>query len=231
MNREKLRISYPVIVEGKYDKIALSQVIDAPIFCTGGFSIFNRGETRALFRRLAESSPIILLVDSDGGGKQIRSYLTGILPKDRLIQLYIPQIRGKERRKTAAGKAGLLGVEGMEAALLRDLFLPYCSDAAAPKRGRAVTKTDFYVDGLSGGDRSAARRAELALSLGLPADMTANALLAAINLITDVDGYRDALRRLSASSPGAAQDQEATRRPPSEEGPRPHIPAPSENNT
>ena len=186
----RLRLKYPLIVEGKYDKITLSSIVETPIVCTGGFSVFRSSELRALLTRMAAASPLLVLVDSDGGGKQIRSYLTGVLPKERLIQLYIPQIKGKERRKKVGGKAGYLGVEGMDAALLRELLLPFAEDTEVVRRGERITKTDFYLDGLSGGEGSAERRQRLALAFGLPHDMTANALLEALNLLSDREEYR-----------------------------------------
>lgn len=187
---EKLKLRYPLVVEGKYDKITLSSVVSSPILCTGGYSIFNSAEQRALLRRLAETSSLLILTDSDGAGKQIRSHLSGVLPKEKLIQLYIPQIKGKERRKRVGGKAGLLGVEGMSAEFLRSLLTPYAEGAEDTAPHDPITKTDLYLDGLSGGADSVARRARLAERLSLPTDMTANALLEAMNLLIDRDGYR-----------------------------------------
>jgi Small primase-like proteins (Toprim domain) len=186
---DKLRVRYPVIVEGKYDKIALSALFDTPVFSTGGFAVFRSDGTRALLRRLAEAGPVILLTDSDGGGRQIRSFLSQILPPDRVIHLYIPQIPGKEKRKATPGKAGLLGVEGMTPALLRDLFAPFLVDASERPSGPPITKTDLYALGLSGGAGSAEKRAALSLSLSLPADLPANALLDAVNLLFTRDEF------------------------------------------
>ena len=149
-----------MIVEGKYDKIALSSLFDTPVFSIGGFAVFNSDGTRALLRRLAEKSPVILLTDSDGGGRQIRGFLSEILPPERVIHLYIPQIPGKEKRKSKPGKAGLLGVEGMTPAVLRGIFAPFLSDAPERPASPPVTKTDLYALGLSGkaGAESAAPR-------------------------------------------------------------------------
>lgn len=179
---EKLSVSLPVIVEGKYDKITLSSVLDAHVLTLGGFSVFNAKEKQALLRRLAEAGGVIVLTDADGGGRQLRSFLSGILPPDKVYHLYIPAIAGKERRKTRAGKAGLLGVEGMTPALLRELFAPFAADAPPPSRG-TLTKADLYQNGLSGTDGAAERRRALACAAGLPPDMTANALLEALNLL------------------------------------------------
>ncbi len=196
--RERLKIALPVIVEGKYDKIALSSVIDAVILTTGGFSVFNSKEKQALLRRLSANG-VILLTDPDGGGVQIRSFLLGILPREKVYQLYIPKTPGKERRKVHAGKAGLLGVEGMEADLLYGLFLPFAG-GNAPVAGKPVSKTDFFNDGLTGIAGATGRRAALCRALSLPEDMTPNALLEAVNLLGGEKTYREALAR--AEVPG-----------------------------
>ncbi len=192
LNQEKLRIPYPIVVEGKYDKIRLSNIVEAHIVTTDGFGLFRREEKRALLRRLAAASPLIVLTDSDGGGTVIRSHLTGMVPKDRLIQLYIPQIKGKEKRKAAPSAAGTLGVEGMDDALLYNLLKPYASDTTDPltrAKENPLSKVDFFRDGLSGGANSAVRRDELAQSVGLPAGMTANALLEALRLLLTYEEY------------------------------------------
>ena len=190
--KEKLTIPYPVVVEGKYDKIRLSNIIDAQIIVTEGFGIFKKEEKRLLLRRLASASPLIVLTDSDGGGKIIRSHLSGILPKDRIIPLYIPQIMGKEKRKEKASAAGTLGVEGMEDSLLYDLFLPYASTEGDPLTRAAenpLSKVDFFEDGLTGGANSAQKRDELAVKVGLPTGMSANALLEALKLLLTYGEY------------------------------------------
>ena len=122
--RERLKIPYPVIVEGAYDKLRLENVIEAQILTTDGFGVFNHQEKTRLFRTLAARTPVIVLTDSDGAGKLIRSHLTSASPPERLIHLYVPRIEGKEKRKQKPSKAGTLGVEGMDADLLRNLFLP-----------------------------------------------------------------------------------------------------------
>ena len=192
---EKLKIEKPIIVEGKYDKITLSSILDAHIITTGGFSLFNKKETLSLIKKLGEKHGIILLTDSDGGGRQIRSYITSALPKDKIIQLYIPQIEGKERRKKTASKAGLLGVEGMDTEILYKLFLPFSSDAPLENVG-GITKNDFYFDGLSGGEGSKEKRLLLAKELSLPDDMSANALLEAINLLINKKTYDELIEKL-----------------------------------
>ena len=192
MINEKLSIPYPVVVEGKYDKIRLSNIIDAQIIVTDGFGVFRKEEKRLLLRRLAAASPLIVLTDSDSGGKIIRSHLSGMLPKDKIIPLYIPQIKGKEKRKDKPSAAGTLGVEGMEDSLLYDLFLPYASKDGDPLTRAAenpLSKVDFYEDGLTGGANSTQKRDELAQKVGLPAGMSANALLEALKLLVTYEEY------------------------------------------
>ncbi len=195
MEVEKLQISYPVIVEGKYDRLRLLSVIDANIYTTEGFGIFKKKEKLALFRALAAATPVIVLTDPDGAGTQIRSFLTGVIPKERLIPLYVPQIRGKEPRKKEPSAAGFLGVEGQERERLYRLFLPF-ANGERPAPAQPITKADLYEDGLTGAANSAARRAALARQFDLPEDMTPNALLSALNIITDLPGYRAALAHI-----------------------------------
>ena len=195
--REKLRSPLPIIVEGRYDKNTLSQVVEGSIFQTDGFSVFNSRQKQALFRRLAGERGVILLLDSDGGGKQIRSFLQGILPKDKLFQVYIPQIEGKERRKRTPSKSGYLGVEGMEAELLYNLLSPFAQEGDPVARA-SLEKRDFYNAGLSGGAGAAERRARLAAELSLPRDMSANALLSAVNLLCTREEFSSALARIES---------------------------------
>lgn len=188
---EKIKVSLPVIVEGKYDKIKLASVLDANIITTDGFGIFNNKEKLALIRRLArtgDAAPhnaagIIVATDSDGAGLIIRNFFRGALPAHLVHHVYIPAIKGKERRKSAPSKEGLLGVEGMDADLLRAAFEPYRTDREPPAISRTLTKTDFYTLGLSGGDGSAEARLNLCKALALPLNMSANALLAAVNML------------------------------------------------
>ena len=194
---ERLKIPYPVIVEGRYDKLRLESVIDAHIIPTDGFGVFNRTEKTMTLRALAKKTPLIVLTDSDGAGKLIRSHLTSVLPADRLIQLYVPRIAGTEKRKSAPSAEGVLGVEGMERDLLYRLFLPY-ADAAAVERRAAenpLSKTDLYMDGLTGGEDSRTKRDALAVRLGLPAGMTPNALLAALRMLCTYEEYCRAVGR------------------------------------
>jgi len=194
---ERLKIPYPVIVEGKYDKLRLESVIEAQIIPTDGFGVFKRSETTAMLRTLAMKTPLILLTDSDGAGKLIRAHLTSVLPADRLIQLYVPRIKGKEKRKRDFSAEGVLGVEGMDRVLLRELFSPYANEEALAARLEAnpLSKTDLYLDGLTGGEGSREKRDALAARFGLPPAMTPNALLAALRIVCTYEEYCDAVGR------------------------------------
>ena len=183
----KRRIREVVVVEGRYDKNALKQAVDAVVVEIGGFGVFRDRERLALLRRLAAERGLILLTDSDGAGFVIRNFLKGAIPRDRLKQAYIPDVYGKERRKAAPGREGKLGVEGMSPqVLLQALERAGATFEDAPAGGReaeAVTKGDFYRLGLTGGPDSGAKRAALLGRLGLPERMSANALLEAVNLL------------------------------------------------
>lgn len=184
---EKIKLDRPVIVEGKYDKILLSSILDAQILTLGGFSVFRQKEKVAMLRRIAAERGVFVLTDSDGAGKLLRGFLSSALPKEKVTHLYTPRIEGKEKRKSAPSKEGVLGVEGISADTLRALFLPFAADAAAKPRGAELTKQDLYDYGLSGGDGSKGKRERLAAAVGLPRDMSANALLAALNLLYGKD--------------------------------------------
>ena len=190
---EKIKISLPIIVEGKYDKIKLDSILDAKVITTGGFGIFNNAEKKALIKRLCENG-VILLCDSDGAGKVIRAHIKSLLPPEKVINLYIPKIEGKEKRKREGSKEGTLGVEGMDAKLLRDLFCKYADASTAPRE--PITKQDFYLCGLSGGENSAAKRDALAALYDLPSGMTANALLDALNILSSLEEFEEKAKTL-----------------------------------
>ena len=187
------RVREVIVVEGRYDKNTLSQVVDATVIPLGGFAVFNDREKLAFLRRLAEERGIIVLTDSDGAGFVIRNYLKGALPKDRVKQAYIPDIRGKERRKRAPGKEGKLGVEGMKPAVLLEALrragATFEDEAPAAERGEPITKADLYALGLTGGADSAARRQTLLKELDLPEHLTPNGMLEALNLLFDRETF------------------------------------------
>ena len=200
---ERIKISLPIVVEGKYDKSTLLSMFDTTVITLGGFAVFNSKEKQALLRRVAKDG-IILLTDSDGAGKLIRSFLNGIIPKDKIYNLYIPKVKGKEKRKSAPSKEGLIDVVSWAAVidilgreeLMRILspFFAQNESGYSPKNsGEMITKVDFYMDKLTGFDNSAAKRDKLAEYFNLPSGMTPNALLEALNIITDKEGYRRAV--------------------------------------
>ena len=193
MNKPK--VTLPIIVEGRYDKIKLDSLVEATVVTTEGFALFHDKNRLLMLRRMAEATGVIVLTDPDGGGRQIRSYLAGALGHGRIVHLHIPAVEGKERRKKTAGKAGLLGVEGAAPEVLLHLLSPFFGESA-PARA-ALTKADLFADGLSGGEGSAVRRAALAERLALPPDLSPNALLAAINLLFTEEEYRAALREVA----------------------------------
>ena len=181
----KPRIREAIIVEGRYDKNALSQVVDAVILTTEGFGVFRDKEKLAYFRRLAEKRGMILLTDPDGAGFVIRNHLKGALPPEQVKQAYVPDVMGKERRKRKGGKEGKLGVEGMPPEVLvealRRAGATFEDSADVPQRA-GLTKADLLEKGLIGPD-SAARRAALQQRLELPSRLTANGLLEALDLL------------------------------------------------
>ena len=176
-----------IVVEGRYDKNTLKQVVDATVVETRGFGVFRDQERLALLRRLGRERGLILLTDSDGAGFVIRNFLKGAIPKSQLKQAYIPDVPGKERRKAAPGREGKLGVEGMPPQVLLEALeragATFEEEADKGDRRRPITKADFYALGLTGGPDSAARRASLLRRLRLPEHMTANALLEAVNIL------------------------------------------------
>jgi ribonuclease M5 len=191
---DRIRLDRPVVVEGKYDKIRLQAIVDADILTTDGFGIFKAKEKTAMLRRIAAKNGILVLTDSDGGGLVIRNYFNAILPKDKLTHLYIPAIKGREKRKTEDSKEGLLGVEGMDTAILRELFAPFAVDAEVSPRREPITKVDLYEDGLSGGAGSKAKRVALCRAAGLPLNISADAMLTALNLLYGREEYKELLK-------------------------------------
>lgn len=194
-----MRIKEAIVVEGRYDKNALSQVVDAVILETSGFSVFKDGEKLALLRRLAKKQGLIVLTDSDGAGFVIRNYIKGSIPKEQVKHAYIPDVYGKERRKRAPGKEGKLGVEGMTPevllqALLRAGATVEGEGTAAPRS--ELTSADLFSLGLTGQPDSAARRAALLRRLALPEHMSAKALLAVLNALYTPEELSRELTRL-----------------------------------
>ena len=181
-----VKIRQAIVVEGKYDQNTLSQLVDATIFQTRGFGVMHDKALLELLRKAAKMTGLIIFTDSDGAGFVIRNFLKGALPKEGVLHAYIPDIPGKEKRKRAPGKEGLLGVEGMTKEILLSALENAGADLggeAAKKPGDTITKFDLYTAGLSGRPDSAAKRAAFLEKLRFPAHMSANALLDALNLL------------------------------------------------
>ncbi len=191
---ELIKLKQAVVVEGKYDKITLNNVVDATIFTTDGFAIFKDRERCELLKRIAERDGIIVMTDSDSAGAQIRAHLKNICAGSDIINVYVPQLRGKERRKTAPSKQGFLGVEGMSVDVIREAILRSGVTECSDKETRKVTKSDLFSLGLSGGENSAYLRDDLLKFLRLPVGISANAFLDAIN---SVYGYDEFIREVS----------------------------------
>ena len=173
-----------IVVEGRYDKNALSQVVDAVIIETSGFGIFNDAEKRKLLQTMAEARGLIVLTDSDGAGFVIRNYIKGCVDPKLVKHAYIPDIYGKERRKSAPSREGKLGVEGMKPQVLLDALIRAgvtFDDEENKKTAPRISKADTYARGLSGREGSAEKRAQLIKQLGLPERLTADGLLDVLN--------------------------------------------------
>lgn len=184
-----VKIREAIVVEGRYDKNTLSQIVDAPILETSGFGIFKDKEQMSLLRRVAERRGLIVFTDSDGAGFVIRNHIKSAIPGKYLKHAYIPDVYGKEKRKAAPGKEGKLGVEGLPPEILLDSL----RRAGATIEGedspgnRGITKQDLMERGLSGGENAGAKRQKVLKKLGLPERMSANAMLQALNLLCSLE--------------------------------------------
>ena len=188
-----IKIREAIVVEGRYDKNTLSQIVDAPILETSGFGIMKDKAQLSLLRKVAQTRGLIVFTDSDGAGFVIRNFLKGAIPANQLKHAYIPDVFGKERRKSAPGKEGKLGVEGMA----REVLVEALVKAGATIEGEnntpigSITKQDLVELGLSGGKDSALKRRSLLKKLELPEHMSSNAMLQALNLLMDLDTLQD----------------------------------------
>ena len=196
MERKKLKIKKAVVVEGKYDKIKLSHILDAAIYTSDGFGIFKEKEKKDLIKRIAAERGIILLTDSDSAGLIIRNHFNSFLPKEKIIHLYTPEIKGKEKRKKEPSKEGILGVEGNDTDILYKLFEPYAEDTEESFEYEKITKADFYNDGFSGKDESEKRRSALARELNIPSMLSSKAMIEAINILGGKKIYEEAKEKL-----------------------------------
>lgn len=190
-----IKISQAIVVEGRYDKNTLSQIVDAPIFETSGFHIMKDKATQELLRRVAMERGLIVFTDSDGGGFVIRNFLKQIIPAQYLFHAYIPDIYGKEKRKSAPGKEGKLGLEGMS----REVILTALENCGAnfhPNDKQPITKQHLFALGLSGQANSSVLRKQLLKKLELPEHMSANAMLQALDVLYSPEELADILKEL-----------------------------------
>ncbi|HIR03138.1 MAG TPA: DUF4093 domain-containing protein [Candidatus Scatovicinus merdipullorum] len=182
-----VKIRQAIIVEGRYDKIRLQSIVDAPIIETNGFRIFKDKEKVHLIRCLAEKRGILILTDSDGAGFVIRNYLKGVVPEDSITHAYLPSVQGKEKRKTAPSKEGLLGVEGFDKAhiirALKNSGAVFLDEGGQQSTPRPMTKADLFALGLTGGKNSAQKRRALLQKLQLPQYLSVNAILEYLNCL------------------------------------------------
>ena len=193
-----LRLKEAVIVEGRYDKIKLSQLIDAPIIETGGFRVFNDKQKQSLIRQIAEARGILVLTDSDGAGFVIRNFLKGTVAPDKIKHCYIPQIQGKEKRKPQKSREGLLGVEGVTDEVIIEAIRKCGAQIIGEDKPREnqITKADLCLLGLTGGINAAQNRQKLLKHLDMPTYLSTNAMLTALNCLYSIKELKELLQEL-----------------------------------
>lgn len=200
---DKLKLRQAIVVEGKYDQNTLRQIVDTAIFTTNGFADMKDPALLRLLQQAAQTTGLVILTDSDGAGFLIRNTLKSALPETGVLHAYIPDLPGKEKRKAAPGKEGLLGVEGMTPEILlkalRNAGAEFADGSTPPPAREPITKQDLFALGLSGGPESAKKRAALLKALSLPAHMSANALLQALNVLFSREEFFMQARRLLES--------------------------------
>ncbi len=199
-----IKIKEAIIVEGTYDKIKLDQMVDTTIITTGGFGIFKDSSKMELIKRLAETNGIIILTDSDRAGFLIRNHIKQCIPAQYIKHAYIPEVKGKEKRKTVPGKEGLLGVEGINNRQIEEALKK--AGCRVEKTGQTtdhpikITKTDFYEDGLTGSVNSRKLRKKLTDQLNLPSRISANALLDVLNTLYTYEEYKEMMKEWGEGS-------------------------------
>ena len=196
-----IKIKEAVIVEGKYDKIKLSSLIDGLIIETGGFQIFSDREKIELLRRLADTRGLLILTDSDSAGFLIRNHIQSCIPKEKIRHAYIPDLYGKEKRKLHPSKEGKLGVEGIDPEILLESIrrsgASAIEEAGSSEEKRKITKLDLYEDGFSGGADSSKKRQVLLRELGLPERLTAKALVPVLNSLVNYEEYQQVVKKIN----------------------------------
>lgn len=194
----KIHIDGAIIVEGKYDKIHLSTLVDCPIIATNGFEIFKDENTKRLIRFYADNGGIIILTDSDSAGFKIRSHIKSFIPGEKIKNAYIPDIYGKEKRKLSPSKEGKLGVEGIPVEIIKNVLMQAgvsSNTDNAPKK--PITRQDLFDDGFTGGKDSSSKRQRMLKILNLPERLTTNGMLDAMNKILSYDEYKSLVNKLN----------------------------------
>ena len=189
-----IKLRQAIVVEGRYDKNALCQLVDAPVIETHGFGVMKDRRLLGFLRQVAAARGLIILTDSDGAGFVIRNFLKGALPPEQVLHAYIPDVPGKERRKRAPGREGKLGVEGMPPEVLLEALRragATIEGEDAPLPGARITKADLYAAGLTGGADSRAARQRLLEQLDLPEHLSTNALLEVLNALMTREAFRN----------------------------------------
>jgi len=191
-----IKLEQPVIVEGKYDKITLENVIDALIIPTDGFGIFKNKDKCDMIRALAQKYGVIVMTDSDSAGNMIRAHIKKIVGDSEIINVYVPCLKGKEKRKQSHSKEGLLGVEGMTPEIIREA-LARCgvTGRETEKKQKAITKTDMFTAGLSGSENSAKARKDLLKRINLPENLSPNAMLDVLNTMFTYDEFLEVIEK------------------------------------
>ncbi len=194
-----IKIDIPIIVEGKYDKIKLKSIVDGIVITTDGFGIYKNKEKISLIRAFAHKTGVIILTDSDGAGFQIRNHLKSCIGGGKIINIYIPDVFGKERRKEKPSAEGKLGVEGIDPEILRKAFIEagVLSESTVAPKEKWLTKADMLDDGLIGKNNSAALRKQLCKALGLPERLSSEGLSESLNSLYDREQYEKALLEIS----------------------------------
>lgn len=191
-----IKLDMPIVVEGKYDKITLENVVDTLIIATDGFTIFKNEEKRQMLRALAQRNGIIVMTDSDSAGNLIRSYIKKIVGDSRIINVYIPRIQGKEKRKKTAGKEGVLGLEGMSREVIENcLKVSGVGIKNTTQNSKKIQKLDLFKAGLSGREQSSEKRKKLLKYLELPTNLSPNAMLDILNTIYTYDEFSEVIEK------------------------------------
>lgn len=191
---DKIRIKEAIVVEGKYDCIKLNSIFDTMIIPTNGFDIYKNKKNLELIKSVAKTKGIIILTDSDSAGMKIRNHLKNCLGEISVKNVYLPEIKGKERRKDAPGKEGLLGVEGIDSAIIADAVMKQA--VVWTEKKESITKVDFFDLGLSGSAESSILRAKLCKKLNVPSKMSANKLLELVNVLYEKEEFQQLIKNL-----------------------------------